>query len=268
MGVDAYGAGVLDPSKNVEYIVAAAVQRLDDLRAVDHQAYLLLKVAEAKGLADLRAVDVQRAADLRGEHEKYNAATHKYLETTFDREREHVAQLSELRAEHAREINAKEASRIDSIRLADREESNRRVAEAATAVTVLAKQTSDLSSTLGTQVQATAAAAEIRFTSVTGDLVKRLSDLERSTSEGKGKAGVSDPQLDRLTTLVETMARAQDRGTGKVEGIGSAGAFALGLALVLAALITVGGFVFTRNGGSSVPQVVVTTPATTVSPQK
>jgi hypothetical protein len=80
IGVDAYGNSVIDPTKNVEDSIEAAVARLDDLRAANNLLYdakiahledmtilraeyeARLALAEAKRIDAIRAVDVNAVA--------------------------------------------------------------------------------------------------------------------------------------------------------------------------------------------------------------
>jgi len=78
IGVDSRGGPVIDPTKNVLDLVTAAVKRLDDLRALDHDHIRQLaqmradhdrelREAEAKRIDAIRAVDVaavQRSAEV------------------------------------------------------------------------------------------------------------------------------------------------------------------------------------------------------------
>jgi hypothetical protein len=77
-GVDLFGRAVLDPTRNVDALVQAAVRRLDDLREMEsnHQRELAalrdhydesLREAESKRIDAIRAVDVgavNRAAEV------------------------------------------------------------------------------------------------------------------------------------------------------------------------------------------------------------
>jgi len=210
-GVDAYGGPVFDPTKNVLDLVKASVERIDDM-------------AELRGLLHDEQIASQRViAKLRAKHE---------------------ATVARLREEYQEKIQHAESGRIDSIRQVDREEVAKTAVAANTAITTLAKQTTDLQQTLAKQVADTAAAAETRSSAQYNDTNKRLSALELSSSEGKGKQGVFDPQMEKLTALVEVLARNQAGSTGKSEGVSLVGALAIGAVTLISGLLGIAGVLY------------------------
>lgn len=134
------------------------------------------------------------------------------------REISHVKEIAELRADHQRREDHAESQRIDSIRQVDREEVAKTAASAQTAIATLAATTNTMAETLRTQVATTASAAETRNAAQNTDFNKRLSALELSSSEGKGKMGVVDPQMAEFMTEMRAMMRIQATGAGKSEG--------------------------------------------------
>lgn len=177
----------------------------------------------------------------------------------------HEQEIGRLREAYQEKIQHAESGRIDSIRQVDREEVAKTAVAANTAIATLAKQTNDLAVTLAKTVTDTATAAEARNSAQYSDTNKRLSALELSSSEGKGKQTVSDPQLEKLAQAVENLSRLQDRGTGKTEGMGDSGRLLLFVFAILTALM--GFYTFTQRGSSaaSQPQVIVV-PAGTPTP--
>ena len=169
----------------------------------------VMKLVEASSRRqdDLRAAE-RRFNDLRAEHQK---------------------EMADLRAEHQKELSAKESSRLDSIRQVDREDVAKTAQAANLAITTLAKQTADLASTLQTQVQATAAAAETRRTADMGEIGKRVSALELGSSAQAGKQQVADPQMDMLVKQVAQLAALQQSGAGQKQGFNAAWAALLGV---------------------------------------
>jgi len=220
-GVDITGGPVFDPTENVKDNLAAAALRQDDLREI------------TKELVDAKLSNLKEIAEIRA----------KYQET-----------IGQLREGYQEKINHAESGRLDSIRQVDREEVAKTAVAANQAITTLAKQTTDLATTLQKTVTDTATAAEARFSTAFSEIGKRLSALELSASEGKGRGAVIDPQMEKITALVEVMARNQDRGAGKSEGVNS----------VIVMLIAVGTLVLGVVGAgffkSSTPQVVYAVP--------
>ena len=197
----------IDPTKNVLDLVEAAVKRLDDMSALRER----LTTEKVDGL---------RRALKDGER------------------------VAKLRARHQRELDKAESERLNAIRQVDREDVAKTTAATAALATTLAAQTTTLASTLRNQVDTVAAAAEVRFNSIGQDLTKRLSAVELALSEGKGRQIVVDPQMEKLTTLVELLAKNQATVTGKGEGINLAWVVMLGVVSFLGGLIVIGTFVF------------------------
>jgi ABC-type transporter Mla subunit MlaD len=135
------------------------------------------------------------------------------------------------------------------------------------AVQTLASTAGTTAETLRTQVSTTAAAAEQRSSASAGDFNKRLTELERALSEGKGKQQVADPQMEKLTDLVAGLARNQTAGGGQREGASdTVKMIALGISM-LVGLILIGTFVFvTSRSSSTAPPQVIYVPAPTGTP--
>ena len=137
----------------------------------------------------------------------------------YDEVMKNLKEMSNLRAQHQRELDGAESARLDSIRQVDREDVNKTAISAQNAITTLATTTNTMAETLRNQVATVAGVAESRQASFAADVNKRLSALELSSSEGKGKQTVSDPQMEKLTELVGQLARNQASGAGKGEGM-------------------------------------------------
>jgi hypothetical protein len=182
----------------------------------------------------------KRLDDLRIAATDYSNLQHRHQQEMAAQRAEHEQIVGALREGYQEKISHAESGRLDSIRQVDREEVAKTAVAANTAITTLAKQTTDLQQTLAKQVTDTAAAQESRNSAQYSDINKRLSALELSSSEGKGKQTVVDPQIDRITVLVETLARNQAAGVGKSEGISASWGVLLGGAgLAVAILIAV-----------------------------
>lgn len=169
-------------------------------------------------------------------------------------EASHIREIMALRAEQDKESRKYESGRLDSIRQVDREEVNKRAADANVAIATLAEQTRGLSTTLAKQVTEAATATEVRFSAFQNDTNKRLSSLETAASERIGKQQVSDPQLDRNNALLEKLASAQAANVGKSEGVSNLYTLVVAGGLFLIAVYTAfrsrqnGKAIRTRNG--------------------
>ena len=205
--VDSAGGPTVDPTKNVLDLVNAAVKRIDDMAALH----------ERLANEQLRRVEA--------------------VITYQDK-------LAGVREQHQRELDAAESGRLNSIRQVDREEVAKTAASAQTAIATLATTTNTMAETLRTQVATVAAAAESRQSAFAGDVNKRLSALELSSSEGKGKQLVSDPQIEALARVVDNLVRAQATGTGKSEGLSMSAALIMGGLTVIMTLLGIAGVLY------------------------
>lgn len=222
---------VIDPTANVLSLVEAANKRQDDLNGLRER------------LSELRATHLEQVGELRARHQ---------------------ANMDDLRERHTAALRKAESDRLDAIRQVDREDVSKTAMAANAAIATLANTTGTTAEALRNQVASTAAAAASSQAANNAEFNKRLSAVELSQSEGRGKQTRDDPQMERLMeTMTQVMAN-QNRGSGKSEGVSTAWAI-LGAGVALAAAL------FGNNLlGRGQPQVVyVPTPAATVvSPQK
>jgi outer membrane translocation and assembly module TamA len=182
---DRYNEPVPDPTKNVMKLVEAASRRTDDLSA-----------AEARW---------QR---------RWIKSELKRIETLVRQNKS----LAVMRAEHQTALDEKESARIDSIRQVDREEVAKTAAQANVAIATLAKQTTDLATTLQSQVQSTALAAETRRNADKDEANKRISALELAGSASAGKQQIADPAMEALAKQVATLVQFQQSSGGERRG--------------------------------------------------
>lgn len=183
-----------------------------------------------------------------------------------------VDDLAALRESHSKELALAEAKRIDAIRAVD-----------VNAVAVASERATQQASVLATQVTASADAlralvAQTATTMATASekfsaqLTERLALIERAQYEGKGRQGVTDPQMEKLTELVAVLAKNQAAGTGKGEGIGVAWVALLGVVAMMSGLVSVGSVVYQMTRSSTTmpaPQVVyVPAPSPVAAPTK
>lgn len=232
---DRYNDPVVDPTPNVLDLVAAANRRQDDLRDA------------AKELSDTK---------------------HEHQKELMKNARETAACSAAKDRDHAQDLRKAEAGRLDAIRRVDREDANKRAADAQTAIFTLAKATSDAAEALRQQVASVEKALTAQRISDTAEITKRVGALELAGSEGRGKMAVSDPALAELVNEVRKLAQtasedkgktavtdpalaemtrqlgllvaAQSEGTGKSKGISMVGAIAIGASLLMANLVTGG----------------------------
>lgn len=243
MAADQSNAGVnptgklVDPTKNVLDLVYASNARQDDLRVL------------TKELFDAKLAAQAEAATLRATHE---------------------ATISRLREEYQEKVARAESGRLDSIRQVDREEVAKTAVAANTAITTLAKQTTDLSTTLAKQVADTAAAAEARNSAQYSDTNKRLSALELSSSEGKGKQTVADPMLEKMMLRMEALIESRAQVTGRDAGLALSWGAVTGVLGLILSLAAVGALVSGLGRPAAVtppPQIIYSpSPAGTLLP--
>jgi hypothetical protein len=218
LGVDFTGNPVVDPTENVKALSEAANKRQDDLRALtnDVVAEKILRLE-----SEIRHLDSIRIADTRRLDE----------------------QLS-LRAGYEEKLQIAEAKRIDAIRAVD-----------VNAVSVASQRASDQASVLATQVSQSAEAlrALVATTAATvagsqqqlaNTLSARITSLEQSQYEGKGKQAYSDPATERLLAEVAVLRQQQAAGAGKTEGISTSWVILLGAVSLVGALLTIASVVY------------------------
>jgi len=145
----------------------------------------------------------------------------------------HLKEIDVLRDAHIKETRLFDSERYDKIRSVDMANAAATASQILQAVTTNASTQERTAQTLRDQVAATATAAENRQAAFAADMVKRLSAVELSMSEGKGKQQVSDPQMDKLTILVEKLAHNQTLGSGKSEGLDTGWKLLIGIAALL-----------------------------------
>jgi len=231
--VDFQGGPTVDPTENVKDLSEALSHRQDDLRTL------------TKELFDTKVDQVKEIGQLR--------AAHQHL-------------MDGLRDAHAAQMLAAESARLNSIRQVDREEVAKTAVTNQTATTALASQTSILAETLRTQVSTVAGAAEARASAVatagenrlnqfSADVIKRLSALELSFSEGRGKQAVVDPQVTEMLVEMRALRAVQATDSGKSSGVDSTWKSLIAAVGLLVALNALG--VFTRTAmPSGAPQVI------------
>lgn len=184
---------------------------------------------EKEHAKELRILERRRTDDLQAKDREISDIQHKHQESILCIKSANEDRISGLREGYQEKIQHAESGRLDSIRQVDREEVAKTAVAANTAITVLANRTAELALTLDKKVSDTAAAAEARGSTQYSDTNKRLSALELSSSEGKGKQTVSDPQMEKLTEVVAALARSQVAGTAESKGFDKAWAIVVAI---------------------------------------
>ena len=133
----------------------------------------------------------------------------------------HLAELSKLRAEFSKEIRQLESDRLNAIRQVDVTAVKTEADRALAAIQTLAATTATNAETLRNALVNTASAIAKQTSDTVGQLIERIAALEKSSYEGVGRQRVADPQMEKLTEVVSTLAKNQATGSGKSEGIGA-----------------------------------------------
>jgi len=208
--VDLNGLPARDPTKNVLDLVEAAIRRQDDLRAAtEKQTRIQFEAAEK--INDLRYKQTQELATA--------------LATK-------LADEAKLRADFSERLAIAEAKRIDAIRAVDVNAvavSSQRTTEQATALQtqttqsaeVLRNQVARSAEDLRALVQTTAttqlANQQQQFNAVIQQIQAvsaRVTTLEQSGAEGKGRQAPPDPVIATLLQEVRSLRDAKNTGTG------------------------------------------------------
>jgi light-regulated signal transduction histidine kinase (bacteriophytochrome) len=210
VGVDAEGGPVVDPTANVIALNEAANKRQDDLREAANK-YLEAENRHVAAMAELRA--------------------------------EHVEQTAMLRAEHALQLSSAESKRIDSIRQVDVLAVNTRAQEALTAIQALAAGTARDAEVLRSLVTNTATTIAAQTANIVATITERLAALEKSSYEGKGRQGLSDPMMADVLTEMKSLRESRDTGSGRIAGVGASWGVLVGAVGLILSLLSIAGFV-------------------------
>lgn len=229
VGVDAHGGAVIDPTANVIALTDAAVTRLDDL------AFLQAQLVDEK----IKRLEIAAI---------------------------YTDKIAVLRAEHTKEMRESESKRLDAVRATDVAAVSTAATQAQAAITALASTATSTAETLRNQVASTALTIANQTDRIVSPILDRIATLEKLSYTGLGKQAVVDPQMERLSTLVERLVARDSSVSGKSEGINASW-------LVLVAVIGIvlsGLFLYGASKPSAAapaPQVIyVPSPAGTLLP--
>lgn len=146
----------------------------------------------------------------------------------FQAEVNHLHDMTSLRAEHAKEIGAMEANRLNSIRQVDVLAVSTTAAQAQTAIQTLAATTAASAETLRNALATTAQTVANQLTATTARIEERISGLEKSSYTGAGRSSATDPMMEQLIGEVRALRGSQNMTIGKSEGLGMVGSLVLG----------------------------------------
>ncbi len=118
-----------------------------------------------------------------------------------------------MREKYRAELRIAEAARLDSIRQVDREDVSKTQTQSQTAIATLATTQNTTAETLRTQVATTAQAQLNTTTAAFAEVNKRISALELTSSEGRGKATVESPILFEMVNELKIMRKEQSEST-------------------------------------------------------
>lgn len=207
IAVDSEGGGVVDPTKNVLDLVAAAVLRNDDLRQ-----------AESRRVDELRNAESRR-----------------------------VDEQAVMRAEYEEKLRLAEAKRIDAIRAVDVGAVATASERADRAAGVLADQVRAATQASQSLVDSARASAAQQLEGLREQFSGRIAALEEAQYKSQGRAVVEDPAaaareaaftaaMDRLGAKVESLITSRDTSTGKSGGLAQGWQVLVGLAFLALAL--------------------------------
>lgn len=207
LAIDSSGRPAYDPSENVLQVTNAAVERIDDMAAL--QALLV--------------------------DEKIKR---------MEREWIHQEKVALLREEFSKEIRRLDADRLEKIRAVDVSNAAATAAQLLAAVQTLASTAAGTAETLRNQVTATAAAVASQTERIINPIIERVGLLERSQYTISGRTAVADPQMEKLAQAVELLVTNQTKTTGKTEGISLVGVVVAGAVSLLVGLTVLGSFLY------------------------
>jgi len=167
-----------------------------------------------------------------------------------------VEEVAKLRAKHAKEINQLNKDRLEKIRQVDNLNAQRSEERAGEGIKALAQQTASIADASRTTAANTAAQIATQLTTLFAESNKRISALELSSSEGRGKQAVADPMMEQLIGEMRHLTAQRAVDMGRTAGMGDTAKTiigALGLLLTLTALYS---FTQRPSAPTPAPQVI------------
>jgi hypothetical protein len=218
--------GQVDPTANVLALVEAAVKRINDLQD-----------AATLRIESLRELDNKRIDELRIS------------------ENRRLDEQAALREAYQEKLSLAESKRIDAIRAVDVNAVAVASERAAAQAQVLANQVSTSADALRTLVASTATTMAAQQSVSSQQFTERLTSLERSQYEGKGKSAFADPQLSDLVAEMKSLRESRSVTTGKGQGISAVWLVVTGAVGLIATLLSMGALIYTLNKSPN-PQVI------------
>jgi hypothetical protein len=129
----------------------------------------------------------------------------------------HLKEMAALRAQHSRQLAEAEAKRIDAIRAVDVNAVAVASERAGAAATVLATQVAQSADALRTLVASTATAMAEQQRQLSTQFDSRLTLVERSQYEGKGKSAFSDPMMDEINRKMQMLMEGRGQTLGAAD---------------------------------------------------
>jgi hypothetical protein len=203
--VDRTGAPVIDPTQNVLDLVAAAIERQDDLRAAESR--------HIRELATVRAEYDGRLAGLRAEFDAQMRAG--------DQDK------STLRASYEEKLRTQESERINAIRAVDVGAVTRAAEVSATQAATLATQQQASADALRGQVEQARIATADALAQALAPITKSIEDLRAAQYQQQGEK----------SSKVETGTETRDAIAIEAARIQAASARTQVYALIIAALV-------------------------------
>lgn len=170
-----------------------------------------------------------------------------YTQQIADLQNKCINERADLTADYENKLKRAETGRIDAIRAFDTNAVSVASAKAGDQANTLATQVLQSAEVQRNQVAATAealraqiatstAATDLRIQQQLTTITTRISDLERTGAEGKGKQSFSDPAFTQLLSEVRNLSEAGRQTTGVQQGVGFTWQALLGIAGLAAAL--------------------------------
>lgn len=138
-----------------------------------------------------------------------------HLKEMADLREQNTEFISNLRAEHSKELRQSEKERVDAIRNVDVTNATKLADGLLAAVKVLADTTARDAENLRNTLNTTAERIAKQLSDTVADFQKRISNIEQLQSEGRGKEKVADPQMSEFFKDIKDLIKAQSSVQGK-----------------------------------------------------
>jgi hypothetical protein len=162
----------------------------------------------------------------------------------YDAKINHLEQTALLRAQHSQEMREAESDRLNSIRQVDVLAVSTAAERSLAAIQTLAVTTAANAENLRNALTATASTIAAQTANTVAGLSERITNLEKSSYDGKGKSTVADPQMVELIAEMRSLrTRAASEG-GKQAGMSTMAGVILGAVTFVSTLLAIGSVVY------------------------